>query len=92
MSDELTPQQQRELDAIDRALTGRAVDPDLADIAALANELHEARATPSPEYASRLDNQAADGSARGPRSRAGDGPGCGSPYPRRRPRQPSWWP
>jgi hypothetical protein len=59
MADELTPQEQRELDAIDRALSGRSVDPEFEDIAALTNELREARATPTPEYADQLDRQAA---------------------------------
>jgi hypothetical protein len=65
MADELTPREQRELDAIDRALAGRGVDPELDDVAALANALHDARATPSPEYAERLDRRAAEWLAEG---------------------------
>lgn len=59
MADELTPQEQRELEAIDRALSGRSVDPDLEDIAALTNQLHGMRATPTPEFADELDRHAA---------------------------------
>jgi len=71
MADELTPDQRRELDAIDRALSGRAVDPDLDGIAALTNELREARATPRPEFAAQLDECAAGWLAGGRQRRRG---------------------
>jgi hypothetical protein len=58
--DGVTPEERRELDAIDRALAGRAVEPDLEEIAALASELHELRAAPRPEYAAELDRRAAE--------------------------------
>ena len=60
MADELTPQEKRELDAIDRAASGRPVDPEFEDIAALATELHANREAPDPTFARELDQKAAE--------------------------------
>jgi hypothetical protein len=59
--DTLDPQVEREIAAIDAALAGRAVDPDLADLADLAAALAEMRATPEAEFAAELDARAAAG-------------------------------
>lgn len=75
----LDPREERELSAIEIALRGEAVDPDLEQFAELAIELRDMRPTPSQEFAAKLDAAAADGftgpSAAGLRSSsaAGDG-------------------
>jgi len=45
----------RELDALDDALAGRAVDPDLADLAALAVAVRDDRPSPDPAFTRTLD-------------------------------------
>ena len=45
----------RELDALDDALAGRAVDPDLADLAELAVALRDDRPAPDPAFTRALD-------------------------------------
>jgi hypothetical protein len=60
-TDALPPEVQRELDAIDAALTRRPVDADLTDLGALALALREERQAPSAEFARELDRRAADG-------------------------------
>jgi hypothetical protein len=67
------PEVQRELDALDAALRGERVDPDLADLAALAGELREARPTASIDFGAELDAWAAEGfpSAAPPRQASG---------------------
>lgn len=57
----LDPQAERELAAIDAAMAGRAVDPELADVAALAAALAELRSTPEQDFAAELDENAAAG-------------------------------
>jgi hypothetical protein len=57
----LDPQAERELAAIDEAMAGRAVDPELADVAALAAALAELRSTPEQEFTAELDERAAAG-------------------------------
>lgn len=52
---------ERELDAIEAALAGRAVEPDLADLAALAVALREERAPIDPFFSRELDSRAAAG-------------------------------
>ncbi|MGZ5323497.1 MAG: DUF4349 domain-containing protein [Solirubrobacterales bacterium] len=68
------PQMKRELDALDAALRGERVDPDLADLAELAGELREARPGVTSEFGAELDAWAAEGfpAAEGPR--VADGP------------------
>jgi hypothetical protein len=69
--DALDPDVERELGAIDAALSGEVVDPDLADLAALAGTLAEMRDTPADEFAAGLDARAADGFGRRRRGVAG---------------------
>jgi hypothetical protein len=59
--DTLDPRVERELAAVEAALAGEAVDPDLADLAELAAALEEMRATPAEEFAAELDLRAAAG-------------------------------
>ena len=51
----------RELAALDDALAGRPVDPDLADLAELAVLVRDERSTPDPAFASSLDERARAG-------------------------------
>ena len=60
-TDALPPEVQRELDAIDAALAGRPVDPELTELGALAVALREDRPAPPLAFASNLDRQVADG-------------------------------
>src|SRR4051812_16202463 len=57
MTDTLT----RELAALDDALAGRPVDPDLADLAGLAVALRDERPVPDPAFARSLDERAERG-------------------------------
>jgi hypothetical protein len=57
----LDPEIERELDALDRALAGEGVDPDLEAVAALALELRAERPQPSAEAEQALDALAANG-------------------------------
>ena len=57
----LDPEIERELDAIDRALTGRPVNPQLEDLALLAAEIRSERPEASAEAETLLDELAADG-------------------------------
>src|SRR4051794_17731985 len=57
MTDTLT----RELAALDDALAGRPVDPDLADLAGLAVALRDERPAPDPAFAGSLDQRAERG-------------------------------
>jgi hypothetical protein len=59
--DTLDPRVERELAAVEAALAGEAVDPDLADLADLAAALREMRAKPAEEFAAELDERAAAG-------------------------------
>ncbi|HEX8104532.1 MAG TPA: hypothetical protein VF533_18085, partial [Solirubrobacteraceae bacterium] len=69
MSPEPSPAAQRELDAIDAALEGRPVEPDLADVAELARALRADRPAPTRAFERALDRRAAEGWARRPRRR-----------------------
>ena len=60
----------RELAALDDALAGRPVDPDLADLAELAILVRDERPTPDPAFANSLDERARRGFARGAKRRA----------------------
>ena len=63
----------RELDALDDALAGRAVDPDLADLAELAVALRDDRPAPDPAFTRTLDTRVERGFPRaaGARERRG---------------------
>ena len=51
----------RELAALDDALAGRPVDPDLADLAELAVVVRDERPAPDPAFAPSLDERARAG-------------------------------
>jgi hypothetical protein len=57
----LDPEVERELEAIDRALAGQAVDPDLESLAELARALSAERVDAEPGFAADLDQRVADG-------------------------------
>jgi hypothetical protein len=66
----LTPDVERELEALEAVLAGRPVDAEHDAVARLARELRAERPAPSPEYATELDARACEGFPRtGPRSR-----------------------
>ena len=57
----LDPEVERELEAIDRAIAGEPVDPDLEPLAELARALSEERVDAEPGFAADLDQRVADG-------------------------------
>jgi hypothetical protein len=57
----LDPEVERELEAIDRALGGEPVDPDLAALAELARALREERVGAEPGFAAELDQRVGEG-------------------------------
>jgi hypothetical protein len=57
----LDPEVERELEAIDRAVAGEAVDPDLEPLAELARALTEERPDTDPVFAADLDHKVAEG-------------------------------
>src|SRR5919197_5317670 len=57
----LDPEVERELEAIDRALGGEPVDPDLEALAELARALREERIGAEPGFAAELDQRVAEG-------------------------------
>ncbi len=59
----------RELAALDDALAGRPVDPDLADLAELAIVVRDERPVPDPAFASSLDERARRGFPRAAKRR-----------------------
>jgi Domain of unknown function (DUF4349) len=63
----LSADARRELEALDRALAGEGVDPDLAGLETLVREMRAARPEPGVGFAAELDERAANGFA-------GDGP------------------
>jgi hypothetical protein len=65
----LSPEVERELEALEAALAGGRVDPDLDDIARLARELRAERPEPSFEFTAALDDRAAGSFAATPRAR-----------------------
>src|SRR4051812_6505411 len=73
MPDHLTPEAERELAAVDAALSGRPVAPDLARLGDLAVLLRDDRRRPSDDFAAALDARVerafSDGSPRRPASR-----------------------
>ena len=60
----------RELAALDDALAGRPVDPDLADLAELAVLVRDERPVPDPAFANSLDERARRGFPRARKRRA----------------------
>jgi hypothetical protein len=71
MPDEtLTPEMRRELAALDAALAGRPVEPDLADLAELTALLREERPEPDPTFARALDDRVQRGFPRRAQGRA----------------------
>ena len=69
---------QRDLEAIDTALAGGEVDPDLRELAELSLAVRDTRPQPRPGFAALLDERAASGfPPRSPRpARAAHGCGC----------------
>ena len=63
----LDPAIERELEALEAALAGQPVDPDLADLAELATDLRGTRPAPSQQFAAELDSAAAAGFSGGGR-------------------------
>lgn len=57
----MDPVAERELEALDRALTGLPVDEDMKGLAELVSDLRETRPGPDPDWAAELDVQAAAG-------------------------------
>jgi hypothetical protein len=71
MPDEtLTPEMRRELAALDAALAGEPVEPDLADLAELTALLREERPDPDPTFARALDDRVKRGFPRRAQGRA----------------------
>src|SRR5829696_6456192 len=65
---DLSPDVERELEALDDALAGRRVAPDLTALGELAVSLREERPRPTDGFGRHLDNRAARGSRRGTRA------------------------
>lgn len=59
--DPLTPDDARELDALERALLGQPVDPDLHELEELVVDLRATAPQMSPAFAARLERDVADG-------------------------------
>jgi hypothetical protein len=57
----LDPEVERELEAIDRALAGEPVDPELESLAELARALNDERPQTEPGFAAELDQKVAEG-------------------------------
>lgn len=57
----LDPEVERELEAIDRAVAGEPVDPDLEPLAELARALSDERPATDPGFAADLDQRVAEG-------------------------------
>lgn len=61
--DPLTDTQRAELDALDRALAGTPVDPDLRDLEALVRDVRATAPEMSPRFAARLEHDVQEGFA-----------------------------
>jgi hypothetical protein len=68
--DTLTPEMIREIAALDAALAGEPVEPDLADLAELTALLREERPEPDPTFARALDDRVTRGFPRRAQGRA----------------------
>ena len=67
---ELTPEVERELAALDDALAGRRVEPDLTELGELALALRETRPRPTDDFGRSLDTRMERGFPEDPRVRA----------------------
>ncbi len=63
----LDPEIERELAALDAALSGEPVDAEFADLAAFARAVREERPEPAPQFAAALDTRVAEDFPRPPR-------------------------
>ena len=59
--DPLTPEQERELDALDRAIAGAPVEPDLRELEDLVRDVRTTAPEMSPAFAARLEQAVQDG-------------------------------
>lgn len=59
--DPLTPEQERELDALDRAIAGEPVEPDLRELDDLVRDVRATAPEMSPAFAARLEQAVQDG-------------------------------
>jgi hypothetical protein len=59
--DTLTPEQERELEALDRALTGEPVDADLRELEELVLDVRGAAPAMTPAFAARLEHEVGEG-------------------------------
>src|SRR4051794_22619785 len=59
--DPLTPDEARELDALERALAGDPVDPDLRELEELVRDLRATAPEMTPAFAARLERDVEDG-------------------------------
>lgn len=59
--DPLTPDEARELDALERALAGDPVDPDLRELEELVHDIRATAPEMTPAFAARLERDVADG-------------------------------
>ena len=74
-AERLNAEAERQLEAIDRALAGETVDPDLTALATLTADLRAERPTPESGWGAELDRRALDGF---PSTAAGQGRGRGA--------------
>ncbi|MEY2443401.1 MAG: hypothetical protein QOJ46_2827 [bacterium] len=59
--DPLTPEEERELDALERALAGEPVDADLRDLEDLVNDIRATAPQMSPGFAASLEHRVSEG-------------------------------
>lgn len=59
--DPLTPEQERELDALDRALAGEPVQPHLRELEELVHDIRATAPEMSPGFAARLEHEVSEG-------------------------------
>jgi len=74
MPDPLSPDVERELAALDNALAGRPVAPDLAELGELARLVRDDRAEPSGAFGATLDAEVKRGFSQGDPRRRASGP------------------
>ena len=61
LRDTLTPEQERELEALDRALAGQPVEFELRDLEQLVHDVRATAPAMSPGFAARLEHEVAEG-------------------------------
>src|SRR5436190_24303869 len=59
--DPLSPEEARELDALERALAGELVDPDLRELSDLVDDIRATAPQMSPGFAASLEHRVAEG-------------------------------